>query len=60
MDGLELYKAFIDGLVSKKDGVYRKWIIAKKDAPTKNKKFLKGSALVGLGLVDLIMMLTRL
>ena len=34
--------------------------IAKKDAPTKTKKFLKGSALVGLGLVDLIMMLTRL
>ena len=29
MDGLELYKAFIDGLVSKKDGVYRKWIIEK-------------------------------
>lgn len=34
--------------------------IAKKDAPTKTKKFLKVSALVGLGLVDLVMMLTRL
>lgn len=29
IDGLELYKSFIDGLVSKKDGVYKKWITEK-------------------------------
>ena len=27
--GLELYKAFIDGLVKRKDGVLGKWIIGK-------------------------------
>lgn len=27
--GLDLYKAFIDGLVERKDGVLRKWILEK-------------------------------
>ncbi len=27
--GLDLYKAFIDGLVERKDGVLRKWILVK-------------------------------
>lgn len=37
-NGLELYKAFIDGLAKKKDGVYKKWITEKGYPQTEDNK----------------------
>ena len=38
MDGLSLYKDFIDGLVKRKDGVLAKWVLSKGYPNTDNNK----------------------